>query len=46
MGKKKKDRKHGTGAGLKKKCCDKPLRKMCKRCPRRACGDAVSRSGD
>jgi len=31
MGKKKESKKP------KKKCCDKPLRKMCKRCPRR-CG--------
>lgn len=23
---------------LKKSCCDKPARKMCKRCPRRAFG--------
>jgi len=29
MGKKTKTKK------LKKSCCDKPLRKMCKRCPRR-----------
>ncbi|MEM1452155.1 MAG: hypothetical protein AAF957_21850 [Planctomycetota bacterium] len=31
MGKKKK----GGKDGFKKKCCDKPVRKMCKRCPRR-----------
>lgn len=38
MGKKKKsaDKCLDGGKGLKKKCCDKPLRKMCKRCPRRA----------
>ena len=31
VGKKKK----GGKDGFKKKCCDKPVRKMCKRCPRR-----------
>jgi len=31
-----KKKKNSPKSGLKKKCCDKPLRKMCKRCPRRA----------
>lgn len=31
----KKNKKRGAKDGLKKSCCDKPLRKMCKRCPRR-----------
>ena len=34
MGKKKKKSAHKSDT--KKKCCDKPLRKMCKRCPRRS----------
>lgn len=37
MGKKKKS---SGKSDFKKKCCDKPLRKMCKRCPRRRGSDS------
>lgn len=37
MGSKQSDKKRAEKARkLKKSCCDKPLHKMCKRCPRRA----------